>query len=103
MCDIKNGNVFLLDSDFGEAPKIFSSFERAESALLDEIRALDACTFSFEITCVQININNTRVTMYTGSVTIKDGFKYIIIKRDIKNTNKCKKIHREKIRTSLDY
>lgn len=101
--DIKNGNVFLVEGNFNQPPKIYSSFQRAEEVILAEIRALDVCRFGRILTCVQINTNIFRKTNYFGNVKIKNGFKHIIIKRDEHNTNGCKKTHREKIRISLDY
>jgi energy-converting hydrogenase A subunit M len=103
--DIKNGNIFLVSGDFSKPPKIYSSFQRAEEVVLAQIRALDTnvCAFSDIITCIQIDTNAIRKTEYWGNIKIKDGFKYITIKRDEHNANGCKKIHREKIRISLDY
>lgn len=101
--DLNNGNVFLVGGGLNKPPKIYSSFQAAENVLLFEIRALNACGFGFTITCVQINTNAVRKTDYWGNIMIKDGFKYITIKRDEKNLNGCKKTHHEKIRISLDY
>ena len=101
--DIKNGNVFLINDGFGKPPKIYSSFQKAEEVLLNKIRALSTCGFYHAITCVQINTNLIRETIYHGNIKTKDGFKHITIKRDERNRNCCKKSHREKIRISLNY
>ena len=105
MCntDLKNGNVFLVGGGFSEPPKIYSSFRKAEDHLLSQIRAINYCGFVYSITSVQVDTNHVRETYYSGDIKIKDGFKYITIKRDEKNRNGCKKTHREKIRVSLDY
>ena len=105
MCstNIVNSNVFLVGGGLSGPPKIYSSFEKAEEVLLAKIRALGVCGFSHTITCVQINTNAVRKTDYYGNIRVKDGFKYITIKRDEKNLNGCKKIHHEKIRINLDY
>jgi len=95
--NLVNGNVFLVDAS------MYSTFRRAEEVLLSQIRSLSPCGFLHTIKCVQINTNTTKETQYHGSVEIKDGFKHIIIKRDEKNKNGCKKTHREKIRSNLDY
>jgi hypothetical protein len=101
--DIKNGNVFLINGSFSGPPKVYSSFKKAEKVLLAEIRALGVCSFSHAITCIQIDTNIVRKTKYHGNIRVKDGFQYIVIKRDEHNLNGCKKIHREKIRISLNY
>jgi hypothetical protein len=101
--EIRNGNVFLVNGGWDGPPRIYSSFKRAEEKVLASIRSMDACGFGHGITCVQVDTNLVRRTEYWGDITIKDGFKYIKIKRDPKNHNGCKKIHREKIRISLDY
>lgn len=100
--NIINSNVFLVNGGLDKPPKIYSSFQAAENVLLAKIRALNACGFGHAITCVQIDTNAVRKTNYYGNIKIKDGFKYITIKRDEKNANGCKKTHREKIRISLD-
>lgn len=102
--DLNNGNVFLISGGCSKPPKIYSSFQRAEEHLLNRIRALGTCGFvGFTITCVQINTNAIRETVYGGDIRIEKGFKYITIKRDEKNSSGCKKSHREKIRINLDY
>lgn len=101
--NIINSNVFLVGGGFSDPPKIYSSFQAAENVLLAEIRALSVCGFGRDITCVQIDTNAVRKTNYFGNIKIKNGFKYITIKRDENNSNGCRKTHREKIRISLDY
>lgn len=106
MCnsDLSNGNVFLVGgTGFGNAPKIYSSFRKAEEDLLAQIRAMNYCGFCHSITCVQVDTNHVRETLYSGDIKIKDGFKHITIIRDKDNRSGCKKTHREKIRISLDY
>ena len=101
--NIKNGNVFLIDGGFGKPPKIYSSFQKAEEVVLAEIRALCFGGFGRTITCVQVDTNAVREAHYFGNIRIKNGFKHILVRRDEKNLNGCKKIHREKIRINLDY
>lgn len=100
---IINSNIFLVGGGLNGPPKIYSSFQKAENVLLAQIRTENVCSFGFTITCVQIDTNAVRRTYYGGNIRIKNGFKYITIRRDENNSNGCKKTHREKIRISLDY
>ncbi len=106
MCDsnLRNDNIFLISARiFGEAPKVYSSFQKAEEELLSQVRAMKYSGFTHVITCVQVDSNLISETHYSGDIKIKDGFKHITIQRDKDNWRGCKKTHREKIRISLDY
>ncbi|KKM89190.1 hypothetical protein LCGC14_1251280 [marine sediment metagenome] len=108
MSDIKNGNVFLVNVDgYGEPPRIFSTFNKAEGELLGHLR-LDASRgnthgFLQSIICIQIDTSLKKTTLYHGSIKI-DGHEIILkISRDPKNECNCKAEWSEKLLSNLDY
>lgn len=104
MAEIENGNVFLVSEGIvGHPPFIFSSFEKAERKLLNQIRSNSPCGFIYSITCVQVDTGQHKRTDYDGSIVIKDGKKIINITRDRHNKNGCKRKHREVLQMNLDY
>lgn len=108
MADIINSNIFLVGGDgFGDPPLIFSSFRKAEGELLGQLRK-DAskgchCKFIDKITCVQIDSQAIRETIYHGSMVPGKYKTTLHIVRDEKNSSGCKAKFTERLLLSLDY
>lgn len=108
MADIINDNVFLVGGDgSSEPPLIFSSFPEAEGELLGQLRKSASkgchCAFVDKITCVQIDSQATKETIYHGSMVPGRYKTTLHIVRDGKNNNGCKAKFIEKLLLSLDY
>lgn len=108
MADIINSNIFLVGGNgFGKPPLIFSSFIKAEGELLGQLRKAasrgERYGFMHTITCVQIDTNTTRETVYSGSITPGKYRTTLRIVRDKDNRCGCKAVFTERLLLSLDY
>ena len=96
---IKQGTVYTIDNNIKE---IYSSFEKAESALLDKIRCYKINVgFINNIVTVAVNVGILCETSYIGNVKINGNFKHIYIKRDEHNKRGLTKIYKEKLKINL--
>ena len=108
MADIINSNVYLVGGNgFGKPPRIFSSFRKAEGELLGQLRKSASkgchCGFMHKITCVQIDLQAVRETVYHGSMVPGKHKSTLRVVRDEKDSNGCKAMFTEELLLSLDY